>query len=119
MGWNPDEDYRAKYRLYDRRAEIERRLVATEDGRAFLAGSIDDIDEVVRLRAATALLPHGIPDAWCELERLRAAGSAKTALSASIISTSTTTECRKAFCALPFPSPRGRACSRSNSVPSY
>jgi hypothetical protein len=39
----------------------------------------------VRLCAATALFPHGIPDARRELERLRAAGSAKTALSASII----------------------------------
>jgi hypothetical protein len=81
----PDEDYRAKNRLYNRRAAIERRLVATEEGRASLASSIDDIDEVVRLCAATALLPHGIPDARRELERLRAAGSAKTALSASLI----------------------------------
>ena len=39
----------------------------------------------MRLCAATALFPHGIPDARRELERLRAAGSAKTALSASII----------------------------------
>jgi hypothetical protein len=74
----PDEDYRAKNRFYDRPAAIERQLVATEEGRVFLTSSITDRNEVVRLDAATAILPFGVPQARHELERLRAAGSPRT-----------------------------------------
>jgi hypothetical protein len=81
----PDEDYRAKNRLYDRRSAIERQLVAAEEGRAFLECSMSDKNEVVRLCAAAALLPFDVPEARHELERLRAAGSRKTGLSAAIL----------------------------------
>jgi hypothetical protein len=53
----PDENDRAKNCLYDRRANIEGRLVAIDEGIALLASSINDVDEVVRLLRR----PHSCP----------------------------------------------------------
>ena len=79
-----DPDWKEENRVFDRRAAIEKKLLATEVGRNFLTSSLEDQAEVVRLAAAAALVHTGSVAARLVLEALATTHS-PNAISAQII----------------------------------
>ena len=79
LDWNEENP------LFDPRVVIERRLLATQAGRRFLAAALDDQAEVVRLAAAAALVGTGSAAARLVLEALAATHSPGAATAKMIL----------------------------------